>query len=742
MMAGHGSMRTLAAGAIVGGGVSLVGLWLVHPRWTAWAGGGVALPTNASLAMLLLGLALLVAASSAVLWLGIRSVRQHEAFLRDAHADLAVAHASVAAAEARLDGFLRQLPVGAGMFDTEGRWLYTNPTLERFVRRDLPASDRRESGRWHFAPIDGKPAERGDRPGARALRGEAVRGAEALHTTPDGTTLWTRVTTSPFRAADGRIAGVIAIVEDVDDRRRAEVALGDAERQLRLLADYVPALIAHCDRDGRIKFVNRAFVERFGLDGAAVVGASMRRLLGEAVYAALGDGVEATLAGRPVHTDVEMPHRTGGSRFMHVRHAPERDAHGAVVGVFTVLVDISDRRRAEEGLREANLQKDRFLAMLAHELRNPLAPLVASLATMHRAGADPAFDHVRSTMERQVSIMVRLIDDLMDLSRLAFNKLSLQRAIVTLSSVVNDAVDVSRAAFDQVGQRLELDLPQAPVHLSVDPARVAQSLANLLSNASKFSPPDATIHLAASVTGDTLTLRVRDAGIGMAADTVPRVFEMFAQVDPSLERARGGLGIGLSLARDLVEMHGGSLTGASEGLGRGSEFTITLPHVVSETPATAVPLIKARVASATRLLIVDDNRDAATSLQLLLSLEGLEVDTASSGPDALERVAVRRYDAVVLDIGMPGMNGYDTCRAMRATAAGAQLAILAITGWGQASDRARSAAAGFDEHLVKPVDLDVFVAALTRALAVRRTRVASPSWPTTSAGPAPAAIPG
>jgi PAS domain S-box-containing protein len=696
-----------------------------------------------SLAMTLAVLVVLVtAAISMVLWRGVLAVRQHEASLRAAHAELGTAHASLAAAEARLDAFLRQLPVGAGMFDTEGRWLYTNPMLDRFVRRDIPASDREEGGRWQFAPIDGKPIERADRPGVRALRGEAVRGIEALHTTEQGDTLWTRITMAPFRDGQGEVTGVVAIVEDIDEHKRAAVALGDAERQLRQLADHVPALIAHSDRDGRIRFVNRAFVERFGLDGAAAVAAPLRRVLGEAIYATVGDGLEATLAGRPAHSDVEMPHRAGGSRFMHVRHAPEVDAHGVVVGVFTVLVDISDRRRAEEALREASLQKDRFLAMLAHELRNPLAPLVASLATLHRAGADPAFDGVRATMERQVAIMVRLIDDLMDLSRLAFNKLSLQRAVVTLSSVVHDAVDVSRAAIDQSRQRLEVELPEAPVYVSVDPARVAQSLANLLSNASKFSPVESTIRLVAAVTGDTLTLRVRDSGIGLAPDMVPRVFEMFAQADSSLERARGGLGLGLTLARELVEMHGGSLTAASDGLGRGSEFTITLPHAVGAAPSLAGGPETPRAAPIRRILIVDDNRDAATSLQLLLSLDGLDVDLAFSGADALERSAVTAYDAVLLDIGMPGMNGYDVCRTLRARAGGSRLAILAMTGWGQAADRARSGAAGFDEHLVKPVDHEVLLAALARAVGVRSSSAASPSRPAPAAGNESPATPG
>jgi PAS domain S-box-containing protein len=671
--------------------------------------------------------ALLVVLTCAAVWWGVVAVRRREQDLTIAAARLADAHDSVQHSEARMNAFLQQLPMGVGMFDAAGRWVYANPMLDRFVRTDRAASDPDEIGRWRFVDNDGAPLPRDRWPSARALRGETVTGIECLHTLADGTGIWTRVTAAPFRDAAGAIRGAVAIVQDIDEQKRAVEAVARAGRQLRLVTDHVPVLIAQCDRDGRYKFVNRAYAERFGLRPDDVVGRHLRDVVGEAAYASLHDRVIDTLTGRAVEFEIEIPYRTG-AQFMHVAYAPERDEAGAVVGLVAAIVNITARKRAEDGLREANARKDHFLAMLAHELRNPLAPLVAALAVLHRGGGDPVLvEQLRTIMERQVGLMVRLIDDLLDIGRLSFNKLGLQRTTTTVGSVVRDAVDASRPGIDVAGHDLEVRLPQTPVYIEVDAARLTQSLGNLLNNAVKFTGRGGRITVSAAVEGADLVLRVADNGIGLTPETLATAFEMFTQADASIERARGGLGIGLGLARQLVEMHGGTLTAFSDGPGRGSEFVIHLPEVVRDTP----PARGRRPAPATgtlrhlrRVLVVDDNLDAAHSLRMALQLHGLEVVVAHDGRQALHEAALHTPDAVLLDIGLPGMSGYDVCRELRRQPWGARAVILAMTGWGQQEDRRRSSEAGFDAHLVKPVEHETLLDAL--ASTVRPPMVPQP----------------
>ncbi len=673
---------------------------------------------------------LLVVLTCAAVWWGVVAVRHREQDLTIATARLTEAHASVQHSEARMNAFLQQLPMGVGMFEADGRWVYANPMLDRFVRTDRAASDAGEIARWRLVDAGGDPVPRDQWPGALALRGETVTGVECLHTLGDGTGIWTRITAAPFRDADGAIRGAVAIVQDIDEQKRAVEAVARAGRQLRLVTDHVPVLIAQCDRDGRYKFVNRAYADRFGLRPEDVVGRHLRDVLGEAAYVSLHDRVTETLAGHAVEFEIEIPYRTG-AQFMHVAYAPERDEGGVVVGLVAAIVNITARKRAEDGLREANTRKDHFLAMLAHELRNPLAPLVAALAVLHRGAGDPArVEQLRTIMERQVGLMVRLIDDLMDIGRLSFNKLGLQRTIATLGSVVGDAVDASRPAIEVAGQHLDVRLPATPVEVEVDAARLTQSLGNLLNNAVKFTGRGGRIAVSATVDGADLVIRVTDNGIGLAPETLSTVFEMFAQADASIERARGGLGIGLGLARQLVEMHGGTLTAASDGLGRGSEFVIRLPDVVRDAPPARVrrPAPSAGgLRHLRRVLVVDDNLDAAHGLRLALELHGLEVVVAHDGRQALVEAAVHTPDAVLLDIGLPGMNGYDVCRELRRQPWGARAVILAMTGWGQQEDRRRSSEAGFDAHLVKPVEHETLLDAL--ATTVRPPIVPDPPAP-------------
>jgi PAS domain S-box-containing protein len=388
---------------------------------------------------------------------------------------------------------------------------------------------------------------------------------------------------------------------------------------------------------------------------------------------------------------------------------------------FTVACE---RLRLVDELRESDRRKDEFLATLAHELRNPLAPIRSAVNVLHLKGADnPEARWGRDVIERQVAHLTRLIDDLLEVSRISRNELQLRKQCVELSEVINGAIEASRPLIEASGHELTVTLPAEPVYLEGDLVRLAQVFLNLLNNAAKYTERGGRIWLMAERDGDTLIARVKDTGLGIPPENLPRLFEMFYQVDRTLERSQGGLGIGLSLVRRLVEFHGGSVEVRSEGLGKGSEFIVKLPILVREPEALAVqPNNAVRNMSTTRILVVDDNRDSAESLSMFLRLNGHEVSTAYDGIEAVEAAERFRPDAVLLDIGLPRLSGEDACRRIRAWPWGRDMMLVALTGWGQDADRRRTLEAGFDAHLVKPVD----PAEVMKLLASRRSAEASP----------------
>ena len=387
----------------------------------------------------------------------------------------------------------------------------------------------------------------------------------------------------------------------------------------------------------------------------------------------------------------------------------------------------SDRTAA--ALREADRRKDEFLAILAHELRNPLAPLRNGLEAMRLKPHDlGAAAWARGLMERQVAQMVRLIDDLLDLSRVSRGTIELRHERCEVRSLVHAAMDVCGAAFDGAGHRLTLDLPAEPVALRCDPTRLVQVISNLLSNAVKYTPRGGRITLAACRRNGRVEIAVRDTGIGIPREMLGRVFDMFTQVPQSLERSQGGLGIGLTLVKRLVEMHGGTVEARSAGPGCGAEFVVQLPEdaALPAAPAAAATAPQP-VARKTRVLVADDNRDAADSLAYMLRISGHDVRTAYDGQQALDVAETYRPAVALIDLGMPRVNGYETARRLRASSFGADLVLIALTGWGQPDDRSRSLAVGFDHHVVKPVDPPL----LERLLATPRSvRKALPRPPT------------
>jgi CheY-like chemotaxis protein len=375
-----------------------------------------------------------------------------------------------------------------------------------------------------------------------------------------------------------------------------------------------------------------------------------------------------------------------------------------------------ERIEAEEALRAADRRKDEFLATLAHELRNPLAPIRNALYLMQTSqeGGEVTAS-ARAVIERQLNQLVRLVDDLLDVSRISTGKLALRRERVELRSVVQNAVEAAESLIHARGHKLELETPPPGVYVDADPTRLAQVFLNLLNNAAKFTDPGGRIEFRARVQGDELLAVVRDNGIGIASDVVETIFEIFAQGDRSLERSTSGLGVGLSLARSLVELHGGTLEAKSEGPGRGAEFTVRIPDAVSTAaPRAVAPAVVRDARDADhRILIADDNRDFATSLAALLRSMGNEVRIEHDGASAAAAAAEYRPDFAFLDIGLPKLNGFDVARRLRGDHP--QCVLVAVTGWAQESDRALAKDAGFDAYLVKPVELD-------RVQAVLRSR--------------------
>jgi CheY-like chemotaxis protein len=362
-------------------------------------------------------------------------------------------------------------------------------------------------------------------------------------------------------------------------------------------------------------------------------------------------------------------------------------------------------------LREADRRKDEFLATLAHELRNPLAPIRNAAKLLESPGADERQRQWgRDVISRQVQRMALLLDDLLDVSRITSGRLQLRKEPVDLAALVASAVETARPLIDSKRHSIDIVLPPEPVELVVDPLRLSQALSNLLTNAAKYTDPAGHIRLVASLVQGDLSLSVSDSGIGLPADALPKLFEMFSQLDSAVDRAEGGLGIGLALVKGLVVLHGGTVEAASDGPGRGSTFTISLPRTglvaPKRQPYAAPSPYRPQTGPRCKVLVADDNGDAAQTLALILKMSGYDVHLATSGSEALALARRERPDAIFLDIGMPDMSGYEVAGSVRGESWGEAALLVAVTGWGQPNDKEKSRAAGFNHHLTKPVDLE------------------------------------
>jgi PAS domain S-box-containing protein len=492
---------------------------------------------------------------------------------------------------------------------------------------------------------------------------------------------------------------------------QAEIAERRAtEQRMRFLSDTVPSIIWTCAPDGALTYGNSYWREYYGIDqrgGPPQLvdvlvhpddAAEVKRLVGSSLA-----------AGQAFEFEARHRRHDGAFRWFITRAVPWRGDAGTLLSWFGVTTDIHEQKELQERLREADRRKDEFLATLAHELRNPLAPIQSALHALKLSPKDAVRDRMQGIMQRQMQQLVRLIDDLLDVSRISRGKLTLRRQRVTLSQVIAVAVETVRPLLEQAGHTLHIELGESDHTLHGDPQRLSQVFANLLNNACKYTEPGGSLWLAAAAEDGELRVSLRDNGIGLSPEHLQSVFELFAQVDISLERSRGGLGIGLTLVRQLVEMHGGSVSACSGGTGLGSEFTVTLPLV--EPVDASQPKVQ-DLAQATpgdvrlRVLVVDDNRDGADTLALSVDTLGHEVLAVYDPFEALAQSGEFAPDLAFFDVGMPGLNGYELARRFREQPWGRDTLLVALTGWGQEEDRRRSAEAGFDVHIVKPIDFD------------------------------------
>jgi PAS domain S-box-containing protein len=513
------------------------------------------------------------------------------------------------------------------------------------------------------------------------------------------------ISSTGFAIFEGdRLVRVVGTARDVTERRRVEAALRDSEQRFATLAEGSPVLLWVNGPAGG-EFVNRAYLEFTGAESDRDVrGYDWSRYVHPEDHEQFLNAYQRAFAAQTRFTaEFRFRRHDGEYRWMRSDATPRFDDEGEFQGYVGATVDITERRRAEESLRIADRQKDEFLAMLAHELRNPLAPIRnASEVLALRYGGDVQAAAPIAMLLRQSEHLTRLLDDLLDVTRIAQGRVALKQQSLEIGGLVAQAVETIGPLAHSKSQVLRLDREHELLYVSGDRTRLLQSLTNVLHNAVKFTPPGGEIVAAVRDAGSDVEITVRDNGAGIPAELAPRVFDLFVQSERTPDRSQGGLGIGLSVVKRLVEMHQGAVNVASEGEGRGTTVTIRLPR--SEPPAPMLARSHADVPSARRVLIVDDSTDAADSLAMLLALEGHEVATAYSAAAALETAERLQPEVAFIDIGLPLMDGYEVARRLRASDRCRAIKLVALTGYGQPGDRAQARRAGFDHHLLKPAD--------------------------------------
>ncbi len=534
----------------------------------------------------------------------------------------------------------------------------------------------------------------------------------------DGELRWVELYGRSLQQA-GAAAHLVGTIADITERKRAEVALFESRQRLENIISQAATGVVQSDTEGRITLVNQKFCEMVGYGEDELLGTSIFELTAPDFCGVTRGAVDGLIAGGPaVVIEKQYLRRDGSSLWATSSVNALRTQEGTFQGMVAMVVDDTERKRAEEKLRDADRRKDEFLAMLAHELRNPLAPIGAA-AELLKMGKSDAL-RVRQTSDiisRQVAHMTNLVDDLLDVSRVTRGLVTLEQAPLDMHHIVTDAVEQAGPLIRKKHHQLALHLTPGATHVLGDNKRLVQIVSNLLNNAAKYTPAGGDIVLRTEVDAGMVYLTVTDNGIGIGAELASRVFELFTQAEHTPDRSSGGLGLGLALVKNLVELHGGSVTCESAGAGQGSTFRVALPrlaeHAMHQCGSGGVER-DTTVQQARRILLVDDNVDAATMLGMLLEASGHEVTVVHAAGRALECVERQQFDVCLLDIGLPEMDGNVLARHLRANPRTQACLLVAITGYGQDSDRNDSSEAGFDHHFIKPVDAHKLLALLAR----------------------------
>jgi PAS domain S-box-containing protein len=530
---------------------------------------------------------------------------------------------------------------------------------------------------------------------------------------------WHIARVTPVRDGHGNVLRWLGAAFDIQDRHAAEDALRASEQRFQTVFQLSPQPLAITrEADGRFLAMNDALTTLFGFSREEMVGKTSIELgLWSAEERA---AFVASLSGAPRSEFVlEGPKRTKDGRIVQVVLSSARCEIEGVPCLVNAVTDVTAQRATEDALRKADRRKDEFLALLSHELRNPLTPILTSARLLERLGEEAREDV--DVIVRQVKHLGRLVDDLLDMSRLAHGSVKLSKRQLDLADVVSRAVEATSPLFEDRGHRLEIFLPSSDLEVEGDEMRLTQVVDNLLSNAARYTPPGGVVTVTGAREEDSVVLRVRDSGVGIDPALLPDLFDTFVQGARGSDRADGGLGIGLSLVRALTELHGGTASARSDGLGRGAEFSIRLPSAVkndgSAQPTAHHTNAIESAASSARVLLVDDHSDVADSLSRLLSVLGYDVRAVRNPLDAIELAEAFRPQIAILDIGLPMMDGYALARELRTRLADSPPMLIALTGYGQPHDRQRSEASGFALHLVKPIDIDDLIVALASPLA-------------------------
>ena len=634
--------------------------------------------------------------------------------------------AEMVAANAKFRAFFDQGALFAGIVDTDGTVIEPNRLSWEgcgYTREQIVGKPFWEGPWWTPSAALVEQIKAGS---AEAAAGRTYR-AELPYYVADGSERMADVVIVPIKDDAGRVLFLAPMGTDITERKLAE-----AEREKFVtLVENSTDFIGICDLAGIPIYVNPAGLKMVGLGSMAEArNVQVRDFFYPEDQSRMMDDFFSSVVERG-HAEIEVRFRhfrTGEARWMDYKVLKLLDGKGEAAAFATVSQDVTERKELEDNLRrlaadlsEADRRKDEFLATLSHELRNPLAPLRNSLEILKRSNGQREFiPSALDTMERQLQQLVRLVDDLLDLSRITHNRIELRKSEIEVASVIRQAVDASRPLAESAGHEIEVDVASEPIHVLADPVRLTQIVDNLLNNAFKYTPRGGKVNVTAGRDGNVAIVAVKDTGIGIPADKLESIFEMFTQLDRSLDRSQAGLGLGLTLVKRLVEAHGGTIEARSAGTGQGSEFIVRLP-LIAERPKTphAAPSDDASL-NVHRILVVDDNRDAASSLATLLQITGHETFTSHDGLAAIEAAKKHRPELVLLDIGLPTLNGYEVCRRIREQPWGKGMFLIALTGWGQIEDRRKSRDAGFDGHLVKPVNYGDLVKMLQSLAAARR----------------------